>query len=72
MAAFFVQFRHHCHFVGLLEVGSFGMRQGFVLFDFIDGRLLVISVRNRGLAHHLIHGLAEVELGLGGSIEAAF
>ena len=72
MTAFLVQFRYHCHFlVSIIQVGPFGMRQGFVLFDFIDGRLLV-SIRNRGLAHHVIHGLAEVKLGFGGSIKAGF
>lgn len=71
VTAFLVQFRHHGHFVGHVQVGPFGMRQGFVLFDFIDGRLLV-SIGNGGLAHHVVHGLAEIELGLGGSVEDGF
>lgn len=71
VTAFLVQFGHDGHFVGLVQVGPFGMRQRFVLFDFIDGRLLV-SVGNGGLAHHVVHRLAEVELGFGGSIEAGF
>lgn len=71
VTAFFVQFGHDGHLVGLVLICPFGVRQRFVLLHFIDGRL-VASVGDGGLAHHLVHGLAKVELRFGCSIEAAF
>lgn len=73
VTAFFVQFGHDGHFVGSIYlIGLFRMRQGFVLFDFIDGRLGISVDGLGGLAHHLVHCLAEVELGFGGPVKAAF